>query len=127
MNVQAVMRMTLLVWLGSLFALLGLQRVFVEPLGSLLATIVVFVVQVAPLLVVAPLSLRPGHRGPLWVCLVTLLYFVHGVWQWSDQATHIFGVFEVIFAIGAFATAWILLRVMPPTPNGVPRDDPKAP
>jgi uncharacterized membrane protein len=120
MNVQAVMRITLLVWLGSLFALLGLQRVFVEPLGSLLATIVVFVVQIAPLLIVAPLALRPGARGPLWVCFVTLLYLVHGVWQWSDPATRIFSVFEVIFSLGAFATAWILLKVMP-------RDDAKAP
>jgi uncharacterized membrane protein len=120
MNAQAVLRMTLLIWIGSVFALLGLQRVFVEPLDSLVATIAVFVVQVAPLLIVTPLALRPGPRGPLWVCLVTMLYFTHGVWQWSDPATRVFGVFEVIFALGAFVTAWILLKVMP-------RDDAKAP
>ena len=113
MNVPAMLRMSLLLWIGSLFALLGLQRVFVEPLATLPATIAVFVAQVVPLLIVLPLALRDGAKGPLWVCLVTLLYFTHGVWQWSDPATRTFGVFEVMFALGAFANAWILLKVMP--------------
>ena len=113
MNGQAVLRMTLLIWIGSVFALLGLQRVFVEPLGSLLATIAVFVAQVAPLLIVAPMALGPGARGPLWVCLAMLLYFTHGVWQWSDPATRAFGTFEVIFSVSAFVNAWILLKIMP--------------
>jgi len=113
MNVAGLLRVTLLTWVGSLFALLGLQRVFVEPLATLPATIAVFVVQVAPLLIVGPLALRGDAKGPLWVCLATLLYFTHGVWQWSDPATRTFGVFEVMFSLGAFANAWILLKVMP--------------
>jgi uncharacterized membrane protein len=113
MNVSAMLRVTQLMWIGSLFALLGLQRVFVEPLATLAATIVVFAVQVAPLLTIALLAVREGAKGLLWVCLVTLLYFTHGVWQWSDPATRTFGVFEVGFSLGAFANAWILLRVMP--------------
>jgi uncharacterized membrane protein len=113
MNVQTVLRMTLLIWIGSVFALLGLQRFFVEPLESLPATVAVFIAQVAPLLIVGPMALRPGARGPLWVCLVMLLYFTHGVWQWSDPTTRAFGVFEVIFSLGAFVSAWILLKVMP--------------
>jgi uncharacterized membrane protein len=119
MKAESLLRTTLLIWIGSLFALLGLQRVFVEPLASLVATIAVFVVQVAPLLVVGPLALRPGARGPLWVCLVTMLYFIHGVWQWSDPATRVFGVFEVFFSLGAFVSGWILLKILP-------RDDAKA-
>jgi uncharacterized membrane protein len=113
MNVQAILRMTMLIWIGSVFALIGLQRVFVEPLESLPATVAVFVVQVVPLLIVAPMTLRSGARGPLWICLVMLLYFTHGVWQWSDPATRAFGTFEVIFSVGAFVTAWILLKIMP--------------
>jgi len=108
-----LLRVTLLIWVGSLFALLGLQRVFVEPLDSPAATIAVFVVQAAPLLFVAPLAIRAGANGPLWICLVTLLYFIHGVWQWSDPGTRTFGVFEVIFSVGAFVNGWILLKVMP--------------
>ena len=113
MNVQIALRTTLLIWIGSLFALLGLQRFFVEPLPSVVATIAVFVGQVAPLLVVAPAMLRRGARGPLWVCLAMLLYFVHGVWQWSSPNVRLFGDLEVIFSLGTFVTAWILLKVMP--------------
>ncbi len=113
MNVQTALRMALLIWIGSLFALLGMQRFFVEPLGTMLATIAVFVGQVAPLLIVAPVALRHGSRGPLWVCLAMLLYFVHGVWQWSSPNVRLFGILEVVFALGSFVTAWILLKVMP--------------
>lgn len=113
MNVHTALRMALLVWIGSLFALLGMQRFFVEPLSSTIATIAVFVGQVAPLLVVAPAALRSGARGPLWVCLAMLLYFVHGVWQWTSPNVRLFGALEVIFSLGTFVTAWILLRVLP--------------
>jgi len=42
-----------------------------------------------------------------------LLYFVHGVWQWSSPNVRLFGILEVIFSLGTFVTAWILLKVMP--------------
>ena len=113
MNLQVALRMTLLLWVGSLFALLGMQRFFIEPLPTMLATIAVFIAQVAPLLIVLPGALRTGARGPLWVCLVMLLYFVHGVWQWTSSDARLIGILEVIFAVGAFVTAWVLLKVMP--------------
>lgn len=112
MNVQTALRMALLIWLGSLFALLGIQRFFVEPLSSTVATVAVFVGQVSLLLFVAPAMLRGGSRGPLLVCLAMLLYFVHGVWQWNSPMK-LFGILEVVFSLGAFITAWILLKVMP--------------
>ncbi len=118
MNLQTPLRMTLLLWVGSLFALLGMQRFFVEPLPSLTATIAVFIVQVAPLLMVIPGALRKGSKGPLWVCLVILLYFVHGVWQAASHDARLIGILEVIFALGAFVTAWILLKVMPKEDGG---------
>jgi uncharacterized membrane protein len=113
MNAQTPLRVALLMWVGSLFALLGLQRFFVAPLASFVATLAVFVAELAPLLMVTPLALRSDHRGPLWVCLVSILYFVHGVWQWSAPDVRVFGVLEVIFAVGAFVTALILVRLMP--------------
>jgi uncharacterized membrane protein len=113
MNIRTALRMALLIWIGSLFALLGMQRFFFEPLATMTATIAVFVGQVAPLLIVAPATLRSGARGPLWVCLAMLLYVVHGIWQWSSPNMRLFGILEVTFALGSFVTAWILLRVMP--------------
>lgn len=111
----AALRFTLLLWSGSLFALLALQRFFADPLPGLGATIAVFVVQLAPLLLVLPLVLRSGARGPLWLCLVMLLYFVHGIWQWNTPHARLFGTLEVAFALGAFVTSWILLKVTQPT------------
>ena len=107
------LRFTVLLWTGSLFALLGLQRFFVDPLPTFAATLTVFLVQTAPLLLVLPVVLRPGARGPLWLLLVTLLYFVHGVWQWNTPAVRLFGILEVVFALGGFVTCWVLLKVLP--------------
>jgi len=113
MNVQTALRMALLIWIGSLFALLGMQRFFAEPLATMVATIAVFVGQVAPLLVLTPAAVRGGARGPLWICLAMLLYFVHGVWQWNSPNVRLFGILEVVFSLGTFVTAWILLKVLP--------------
>ncbi len=110
MHVQTVLRFTLLLWIGSLFALLGVQRFLLDPLDSLLASAAVFLVQVAPLLLLTPLALRPGARGPLWIALTLPLYFMHGISQLDARPV---GMLEVIFALGAFVTAWMLLRVMP--------------
>jgi uncharacterized membrane protein len=107
------LRFTLLLWTGSLFALLGMQRFFGDPLPTPLATLAVFVAQTAPLLLVLPVIFRPGARGPLWLCLVTLPYFVHGIWQWNTPAVRVFGILEVVFALGAFVTSWMLLKVLP--------------
>jgi uncharacterized membrane protein len=107
------LRFTLLVWTGSLFALLGMQRFFGDPLPTTLATLAVFLAQTAPLLLVLPVMLRPGARGPLWLCLVMLPYFVHGIWQWTSPDVHLFGILEVVFALGAFVTSWILLKLLP--------------
>ena len=113
MNLPVALRFTLLLWIGCLFALVGMQRFFFDSLPSPMATIAVFIIQVAPLLLVTPAALRTGSRGPLWVCLAMLLYFVHGVWQWSTPATRLFGSLELIFSVGAFVTGWLLLRVIP--------------
>lgn len=110
MRLQTALRFTLLLWIGSLFALLGMQRFFLDPLDSLLATTVVFVVQVAPLLLLTPLALRPGPRGPMWIALTLPLYLIHGIWQLDARPV---GMLEVIFSLGAFTTAWMLLRVLP--------------
>jgi uncharacterized membrane protein len=107
------LRFTLLLWVGSLFALLGLQRLFADSLSAPLARIAVFIFQVAPLLAIAPILLRPGPRGALWLCLLMPLYFTHGIWQYGAADSRIFGIFEVVFALGAFISGWLLLRLLP--------------
>jgi uncharacterized membrane protein len=107
------LRFTLFLWVGSLFALLGLQRLLGDDLSGTLAQLVVLAVQIVPLLVVAPLLLRPGPRGGLWLCLLMPLYFVHGIWQYTLPATRLFGILEVVFSLGAFVSAWLLLKLLP--------------
>jgi len=118
MSAQTPLKVALLLWVGSLFALLGMQRFFVEPLASMPLNVAVFIVQVAPLLIVLPMALRPGARGSLWMCLVMLPYFVHGVWQWTSPDTRLIGMLEVVFAVGAFVSAWISVKILPREPPG---------
>jgi len=113
MRLQTVLRFALLIWMGSLFALLALQRFVIEPLGSPLASAIVFVAQAAPLLVLAPLVIRPGVGSVFWAALIMPLYLIHGVWQGSVIGVRLIGALEVAFALGAFVTAWFLLRVTP--------------
>ena len=40
-------------------------------------------------------------------------YFVHGIWQYTLPATRLFGILEVVFSLGAFISAWLLLRLLP--------------
>jgi len=108
------LRLTLLVWLGSLFALLGVERWFIDPLGSLAANAAVFAVQTAPIVAVAALSIRDAARGALWSALVSLVYFVHGVARAAAPAERLSGLIEIAFALGAFVSALLLLRVLPP-------------
>ena len=107
------LRFTLFLWVGSLFALLGLERLLGDGLSGTLAQLAVLAVQVVPLLVVAPLLLRRGPRGGLWLCLLMPFYFVHGIWQYTLPATRLFGILEVVFSLGAFISAWLLLRLLP--------------
>lgn len=107
------LRFAVLLWVGSLFALLGLQRLLGDGLSGTLAQLVVLAVQVIPLLVVAPLLLRPGPRAGLWLCLLMPFYFAHGIWQYTLPTTRLFGILEVVFALGAFVSAWLLLKLLP--------------
>ena len=110
----AALRFTLLVWLGSLFALFGVERWLIDPVGSLAANTVVFAVQTAPIVAVAVLSLRDAARGALWCALASLVYFVHGIARVASPPARLSGAIEIAFALGVFVSGLLLLRVSPP-------------
>jgi len=110
MNVVAVLRFTLLIWLGSLFGLLGVERFLFSPLDSLPATLGVFVFQTLPILAAAPVTLRSPARGAFWSSLASMLYFVHGVATLVTPSDRLFGMLEIGFALAAFVTSIMLLR-----------------
>jgi len=112
-NAAVALRFVLLVWLGSLFALFGVERWLIDPVGSLAANAIVFAVQTAPIVVVAALSIRDAARGALWASLVSLVYFVHGIARVAAPAERLSGALEIALALGAFSSALLLLRVLP--------------
>jgi uncharacterized membrane protein len=116
------LRFTLLIWLGSLFALFGIERWIVDPIGSLAANAIVFAVQTAPIVAVAVLSIRDAARGALWAALASLVYFVHGIARVVSPMQRFNGAIEIIFALGTFASGLVLLRVLPPRAAATPDD-----
>ena len=96
--------------MGSLVALTGLRQLFMQPLADDTVNFVWFVIQILPLLATLPGVLRGGIRSTFMLCMVSLLYFVHGVLIVFDQATQLLGVFEIVFALGLCAVAAWLVR-----------------
>jgi uncharacterized membrane protein len=106
----SALRFALLIWLGSLFALLGLERFVFDPLRTGLATLALFLFEVLPILVCAPLAVRRPARGAFWVSLAALIYFTDGVVAAFDPDRRLLGAIEIVFALGTFVTALLLLR-----------------
>jgi uncharacterized membrane protein len=112
-NATVALRFTLFVWLGSLFALFGVERWLLDPLGSVAATAIVFAAQVAPIVAAAIVSLRNPARGAFWTALASLIYFVHGISRVAAPTDRSSGAIEIALALGAFSTALFLLRALP--------------
>jgi uncharacterized membrane protein len=108
------LKLTLLIWLGSIFALLGIERFLFAPLRSTTATVAVFIVQTLPILISAPIALRNPARGAFWASLAALLYFAAGVVALFEPSRRVQGAIEVVFALGAFTTALLLMRATRP-------------
>jgi uncharacterized membrane protein len=108
---------------GSLLALLGLQRFLVDPLGTAAANLVVFALQVAPLLAVTFAVLRLTPRCAFWAALVSLVYLGHGLLQIFTLEGRMFGIFEVAFALALFALGFRLSHLLRTLRATVPRSD----
>ena len=100
-------------WMGSLFALIGLQRFFVDPLGSTTANLVVFFVQVLPLLILAPGVAAGRPTMYFWGSLASTLYVLHGVLQITAPDNRLMGIFGLTFALGWFITSVLALKAAP--------------
>ena len=108
-----ILRASLLLWLGSLFALMGTERLLIDPIAGVLANLAVLVFQLAPILVVAVVLIRDSARGAFWASLIALLYFTHGVAQTADASERLVGAIEIVVSLGVFVSAVLLLRAAP--------------
>jgi uncharacterized membrane protein len=99
-----------LMMVGSLFAMTGLRQFFIEPLDDAGANAAWFIIQLLPLLLPLPGFIRSNLRPVFFMCMSSTLYFIHGVLVVFDPEMQLFGIFEIVFALGLCATTAILVR-----------------
>jgi uncharacterized membrane protein len=99
-----------LMMVGSLFAMTGLRQFFIEPLDDAGVNAAWFIIQLLPLLLPLPGVLRGSLRPIFFMCMSSMLYFIHGVLVVSDPEMLLFGVFEILFALGLCASTAIQVR-----------------
>jgi uncharacterized membrane protein len=74
-----------------------------------ISTPVIWLIQVFPLLIFAPGLHRQNPRSFLWLSLVVLLYFIHGVLVSFDSVRRYWGVAEVALCTVFFTL--LILRI----------------
>ena len=98
---------------GSYSALLGLF--LINSLTALdqfsLASPVIWLLQSAPLLGFAPAIRRKNAQQLIWLSLVVLLYFMHGVLVVFDPARRIIGATELGLSVLLFCALLLYLRI----------------
>lgn len=108
-----ILRASLLLWLGSLFALMGTERLLIDPVSGIVANLALLVAQLGPILLVTIVLTRDAARGAFWASLVALLYFTHGVAQAAVASERMVGTIEIVVSLGVFVSALLLLRALP--------------
>ena len=63
-----------------------------------------------PLLILIPGILKGSYRGAIWACFVTLLYFVAGVLNWTQEANWAYGMSETLLSFLLFNIALMYAR-----------------
>jgi uncharacterized membrane protein len=110
MRTRLILQATLWLWLGSLFGLLGVQRFLLDPLATGLANGTVFVVQIAPIVLVVAALTRNVGRGAFWATMASMIYFCHGVAQAAVPDGRMIGGIEIAVALGVFVSGILLMR-----------------
>jgi uncharacterized membrane protein len=98
--------------LGSIVALTGLRQFFIEPLENGAINALWFVVQILPLLLTLPGLIRARLRSTFILCLISLLYFIHGVLAAFDPTLRVFGALEICLALSLCALTALMVRSM---------------
>ncbi len=73
-------------------------------------SLVIWLIQIAPLLPFAWGLHRQHRRSQLWLCLVVLLYFMHGVLVAFDPERRWQGLIQIAFCCGLFISLSLSIR-----------------
>ena len=90
---------------GSLFALYGLRRLFVDADGGSPGSLLLLAAQTLPLLVFLPGLLQGSARAAALLSFVSILYFGAGVLTLVDPASRLSGGAELFFATLLFVAS----------------------
>ena len=65
---------------------------------------------ISPLLLTLPGTLKGSYRGAIWLCFVTLIYFVAGVLNWTQEHNWAYGMSETLLSVSLFHIALMYAR-----------------
>ena len=98
------------VMIGSLIGVTGMRQFFVEPLPDPSVNAIWFVLQILPLLLCLPAAMRGQLKGMFFMCLVSTLYFIHGVLIVFDPALFYWAVAELFFSLALCGITALFVR-----------------
>ena len=98
------------VMIGSLIGVTGMRQFFVEPLPNPSVNAIWFVLQILPLLLCLPAAMRGQLKGMFFLCLVSTLYFIHGVLIVFDPALFYWAVAELFFSLALCGITALFVR-----------------
>ncbi|RMM50270.1 DUF2069 domain-containing protein [Pseudomonas corrugata] len=71
---------------------------------------VILLIELVPLLILAPGMLTGSARGHSWMCFVVNLYFIKGALAAYDPNRQLFGVMEMLASVTVFCSALLYVR-----------------
>ena len=71
---------------------------------------VILLIELVPLLLLAPGMISGSARGHSWMCFVVNLYFIKGALAAYDPNRQWFGVLEMLASLAVFCTALLYVR-----------------
>ena len=107
-RVKAARALSLLAFLG-LVGLLCVYYLLVADLHGARPW-VILLIELVPLLILAPGMLMGSARGHSWMCFVVNLYFIKGALAAYDPSRQLFGVLEMIASLAVFCSALLYVR-----------------
>ena len=71
---------------------------------------VILLIELVPLLILAPGMILGSPRAHSWLCFVVNLYFIKGALAAYDPNRHLFGLLEMAASLAVFCSALLFVR-----------------
>ncbi|MFC6297360.1 DUF2069 domain-containing protein [Pseudomonas sp. CCM 7893] len=107
-RVKVARALSLVSFLGLVGLLCAYYLVFADLHGA--RPWVILLIELVPLLLLAPGMVIGSARGHSWMCFVVNLYFIKGALAAYDPNRQWFGVLEMLASLAVFCTAMIYVR-----------------